>query len=134
MPNPPNIQQGDCFRFDPRLAVDNHLWFVITNPNAFPDNVVVVNLTTYRIPKSDAACILEPGDHPYIDHQSCINYGEAWDTTLKHLQLAEKEGNLHRVDSVDAAVLKRIHDGAAKSTRIKIGVENTLKSQGIIES
>jgi len=130
---PPNIQAGDCFRFSPQLRADNHLWITLTDTAAFPDNVVVMNVTTYKEPFADNACILQPSDHPHIRHMSCIKYEEAWETSLEKLEQAFQNGHIHKIGRVSETVLARIFEGANKSRRLKLGIIKTLTIQGIIQ-
>ena len=53
-----------------------HLWLVITDPHGDPAEVVVVMLTTLR-EHSDTTLILNPGDHPFVKHETSVNFSTA---------------------------------------------------------
>ena len=56
-----------------------HLWVVASLPSA-DGSVVAVNFTT-RKPGCDENCIILPGEHPFIAHETVIAYEKAlvWD-------------------------------------------------------
>ena len=112
------IEAGDCFRF--REKPERHLWIVVSDPNLDSDRVLIVNVTSYRpdVPSCDPACLLECGDHAFIEHTSYINYYDSRVYTAAHLisLLARDKIELH--DRLDASVLKRVRDGASLSRRI----------------
>ena len=55
-----------------------HLQVVISNPAADPDKVVLVGITSYDTPehkaRKDGSCVLWPGDHAWISHESSVSY------------------------------------------------------------
>ncbi len=66
------MNAGDTFLVDePATSYDSHLWMVVSAPERDRDRVVILNLTSWRADK-DQACVLEPGDHPYVRHRSCV--------------------------------------------------------------
>lgn len=68
---------GDTFRIpQPGTSLDSHLWIVISDPAVDDERILIVNFTTLR-PDSDQACILVAGEHPFVQHQTCVNYGGA---------------------------------------------------------
>lgn len=64
------MKTGDTFRF---RSGDPHLWIVISDPAKDADKVLIVNVTSWRGDK-DQTCLVGPGDHPLIEHNSCINF------------------------------------------------------------
>jgi hypothetical protein len=71
------MKAGDTFR-PAENTVDQfiHLWVIISDPEQDPDEVLIVSLTEYH-PKKDTACILGPGDHPFIHKKTCVAYNLA---------------------------------------------------------
>ena len=62
-----NFTPGDTLFFK------DHLCVVISDPAQDPNRVVVVAFTT-RESWTDEGCVLYPGDHPFIQHDTCIDY------------------------------------------------------------
>jgi hypothetical protein len=125
------MRGGDTFYVRDR-AVDTHLWVVISEPEQDPERVVMVSLTTYEDYK-EAVCLLDVGDHPRINHRTCVAYNEARMTTLKNLIALRDGGQLSIQVPVSPEVLARIRDGVSKSTRIDYKYIEILLDQGVIE-
>jgi hypothetical protein len=70
------VEIGDAFLLENR-TIDPHLWIVISDPSADSVNVVIVNLTSHDDPSKDASCFLQPGEHPWITHETCVRYKDA---------------------------------------------------------
>jgi hypothetical protein len=70
------ISCGDTLLPSPTQDADHHLWVTLTEPEGNPPQVVLVNLTSFRL-DADATVILTPGDHPFIRHKTVINYSDA---------------------------------------------------------
>jgi hypothetical protein len=76
------VNAGDAFYIRDR-SVDTHLWVVISDPLKDPNRVVLVSVTTFETYK-EGVCLVRPGDHPRITHESCVAYQEARMTTLEN--------------------------------------------------
>jgi hypothetical protein len=97
------------------LGQGPHLWFVLTDLDA-NGLVVVVMLVTAR-GHTDKTVALTVGDHPFIDHESNVNYASA---TLKpakvlNAMLAKGTGRLH--EDMSSAVLHAVSCGLLTSSR-----------------
>lgn len=57
-------------------GVHPHLWLILTDPAGSPPEVVIVMV---RTPKAftDETLLLDPGDHPFVRHRSCVQYSTA---------------------------------------------------------
>jgi hypothetical protein len=64
--------RGDTF-VGGSLVLNKHLHCVINTPGLHGGVALVVNLSTC-VRESDAACILKPGDHEWIKHDSFVDY------------------------------------------------------------
>jgi hypothetical protein len=81
------MNAGDTFRIpQPGTTLDSHLWVVISDPTADEENILIVNFTTSRA-DSDKACILKPGEHPFVAHETCVNYAGAKVVSKANLDL-----------------------------------------------
>ena len=56
-----------------------HLWIVVSSETA-TGMIAVANLTTHGLERhacDDGCVIIDPGDHPFVKHRSCIRYDRA---------------------------------------------------------
>ena len=122
------IEPGDTF-----LKLDrwNHLWFAISLSNS-EGEVAIANLTTHRpeLPGHEACQVLQPGDHPYIRHDSCIYYRGARLISAELLEDRVATGASPRHETATRELLRRIQDAAIASREtdaaVKRVVQNTL--------
>jgi hypothetical protein len=94
--------------------------------------VLIVNFTTRRN-DSDPACVLHAGEHPFVHHETCVNYAGAKVVSEAQIQTLLRKGLLNNHAALSAALLKRIRDGAAASTRMSLDHADILIEQGLIE-
>jgi hypothetical protein len=89
-----------------------HLWIVVTLPDDKSKAVVVVNVSTWHVSK-DHACVVEPGEHPWIRTKSVIMYSFA-----RALNVGEQEdftqGSIRQSDASQTLV-DRIQEQAEES-------------------
>jgi len=123
---------GDTFRIpQPGTSLDSHLWIVISDPSIDAKRILIVNFTTLRA-DSDRACVLNAGEHPFVKHETCVNYGGAKivsKATIEHLM---SKGLRLPHASLSGHLLKRIRDGAAASTRMSLDNADIMIEQGLI--
>ncbi len=75
------FEQGTVYRLG-----GGHYYFVISDPAADSEHIVVVNMTTLRgFSTEDASCVLNPGEHPVVQHASWIKYEKAEVVSLRLL-------------------------------------------------
>jgi hypothetical protein len=115
-----------------RTDSDKHLWIVLSDPQKNPDRILLVNITTLD-ERKEKVCILKPGDHPWITHESCINYGDAVLTSLPKLLDAKDGGALKLQDPLSEAVCRRILAAVPDSTRISLENAELLQDQGLVD-
>jgi len=126
------MDAGECFVFCDSIP-DDHLWVVISDPQANPtDPVVIVNLTTYRSDK-DCTCILEPGDHAFVRHRTVVHYGGAYAVPTGRLDEMRSLGELEPQPPLSPALLGRVRDGAGRSEFTPEGCRKILVEEGLIE-
>jgi hypothetical protein len=122
------MDAGDTFLFD---GHEIHLWIIISDPDIDPDNVLIVNFTSLA-PHKDQSCVLRPGDHRWITHDTCVNYQDSRITTLENLIAARDGGLLIHHDPLSPAVLKKIRDGSLNSTKMPLDHADILFNQGLV--
>ena len=118
---------------------DRHLYTIISDPTNFPDNVVYVNFTSLDTTapltdvENDRACVVTAGEHPFIEHLSCVCYGGAHECSLYHLQCRYDKGSIRlHTDPVDSPLLEKIRVGARDSIHFPFAYRQIMMDQGLI--
>ncbi len=124
------MEAGDTFI---RGDADKHLWVVLSDPKIDRERVLVVNLTTLDARK-EKACLLRRGEHSWISHDTCVNYGDAVVTTLASLNAAKDGGAIKMNTPLSPVVLKKIRDCALESERMSIENADILADQGLVDN
>ena len=97
------MDAGDAFLIPEE---DDHLWAVISDPTQDSDNVVIIMFVSWT-EKYDQACVLKVGDHPFIRHDTCVQYPAAKvvsNQILDHLFEAGKLRKKHGSATLFSAV------------------------------
>lgn len=115
---------------DPGASYDSHLWMIISDPTKYPEQVVIVNFTSWESWK-DQACLVDVSDHPYIRKKTCVNYEGAKVVTLAQLRELENSGAIKTHAHLSDELLDRIRRGVLDS-RMKMGVADLLFEQNVI--
>ena len=113
-------------------AGDIHLWIIISDPKLDPQNVLIVNLTSLT-PRKEQSCVLKVGDHPWIRHDTCVNYGDSSVTTLDKLVAARDANALVIQSPVGPDILQRVRESAMNSTKMPLDHAEILISQGLVQ-
>jgi hypothetical protein len=97
-----------------------HLFVLLTDPTEAPGfqekQVLLVNIAT--VPNDlpyDSTCILHPGEHRFIKHESYVYYAKARIEAANALLRGVKSGQLTHHEIMDQALVKRICDGLQHS-------------------
>jgi hypothetical protein len=112
---------GDTFLWDPDGGNNPHLWIVLTTPEKGTGRCVIINLTTSS--HGTHSVTLRVGDHPFIRHDSDVNFGDSMFTTEQMIQGAVASGNAVPKDPMSPNILKTIaeatktHCAAAREIR-----------------
>lgn len=86
-----------------------HLMICVT-VDTKKDTAIIVPVVT-RHEHSDAACVLDVGDHPFIGHESCAAYDFARVVTLSEASGEVDKGKIKLRDAVGDEVLRRLQVG-----------------------
>jgi hypothetical protein len=114
-------------------STDSHLWIIASDPQKDEARVLIVNLTTASN-HHDKSCICRQGDHPFITHDSCINYQRSYILSISTIKARLDKGIVEQREPVNRQILQRIWDGADKSEHIPIDHWKLLVDQGFIEN
>ncbi len=127
---------GDAFlSVDP--DIDDHLQIVISDPGRDPTSIVIVSLTSYskfehEIYK-DKSCLLNPGDHPWINHPTCVSYRDGRVVSEEILDAASNNGLVTTEPAISDEILDRILQGAEQTEELPNKCRAILARQGLIE-
>ena len=91
-----------------------HLWIAVTDPQPGGAQIVIVNLTTLRFDR-DQTVILQPGDHPFITHQTVVLYGDSRIVDGQRIDALLRDGTALAHKSCPAQTLKLIQQGVLSS-------------------
>ena len=122
------LKLGTSFQFNDRLD-DNHLYVVVSDPR-LPE-VVIVNVTTKRR-FSDVSCELCAGDHPFIQHDSCISYAHAQIIALALIENKLASGDVRLRDEFSSSLIHRIWEGAERTRHLSNRCTDMLRKQSLI--
>ncbi len=99
----------------------NHLHIICNDPVHYPihgcDSILVVNISSIYPPPAycDPACILQPGDHPFVLHNSYVYYADAVIWKVPNVISREQSGDLTPHADISEAVLQRVLNGFERS-------------------
>ena len=111
-----------------------HMFFVASHATEPPDpQIVLMNFTTVR-ERSDRSCIAEAGEHPWIVHQSCVQYSATMLASVEELQRDIAGGDVLIQADLTLALLNKAWEGASISPHLSLKCKTVLKNQGWIAS
>ena len=108
-----------------------HLWAVISDTRQSVAEIVIVNFTTWRIGHDDS-CLLNPGDHPFLQHQTSVSYRDARIVTLAQLEDLENRGLITPKENLSPDILAKIREEARISPFAKLKIREILGKQNLI--
>ena len=98
----------------------SHLFIVINNPGE-DEEAVLACLSSIHA-RADRTCIVNPGDHPFVRHESYIDYRHCRTDSIPHLTTLLERRYVTRHEDASDELVERILDGArgSKQTRRRI--------------
>lgn len=109
---------------------DKHLHIVCNDPTPYPkyanaESVLLVNITTlYPDLPFDPTCILNIGDHPFIQHQSFVFYGKADIFAATRLVAGVQSGELVVRQECPGPTFTRVLSGFELSKKVPGKIKN----------
>ena len=104
---------------------------MISLPGDDPVNVVIVSLTTLTETK-DASCKLGPGDHPWIQHATCVSFRDAKCISEAKLDELVASGQLKQMAAASDTLITKILEGAEQTDELPIKCADVLAKQNLI--
>lgn len=112
---------------------DDHLWIVCSDPNKCKEEILLLNVTSWRGKiGDDDSCLLYSGDHDYIDHESYVNYRQGEVKDIAYLKQMEDNDCTEEQEDADKTLLNKIYRGAKKTPFLSTEAQKLLERQGFI--
>ena len=108
------MRSGDTFLMRPWVGGKYHLWVVITEPDSESFECVIVSVTTLR-GNCDQTLVLQPGDHPFIQHPSVVFFADARIVDSRLLDQAIARGECLPHEPCSSELLAHIRAGVTAS-------------------
>jgi hypothetical protein len=122
------IKVETAFQFQDRPD-DDHLYVVISDPQQ--PRVVLVSLTTKRR-FTDTACELTVGDHPFVQHDSCVAYEYAEIVEVAAIEAKIATGDIRLREEFGKEMILRIWEGAERTRNLSNRCTEILRGQSLI--
>jgi hypothetical protein len=119
------MQAGDTFIWSPDAGRQRHLWIVLSDPND-AGRFVAVNLTTSR--HAPKALTLRPGQHPFIDRDSDVNFGDAEVLDLKRVEFELQYRRAIPQEPMESTLVRQIAIAAQIHPAVSGEIQKMLKA------
>jgi hypothetical protein len=100
------VKLGDTFVWSPISGRRRHLYVVVTDPDKNAGRFVVFNLTGSK--SGPEALTLKKGEHPFIDKDSDVNFGDGLIVTTEKIQRAIASGQAFPNEPMQMQLVQRI--------------------------
>lgn len=124
------LRCGDTFLMPKSGRAVEHLWVILTEIDQATRTAICVNVTTKQS-HSETTVVLKAGDHPFIKHDSVINFSDAREMPIDPVEQALSRRTVQFVcqphDPCSAALLERIRKGLIASKQTPKGIKQKCK-------
>lgn len=110
------VRAGDTFILTAATGPVPHLWVVLWGPRGSSDAYLMVHLATMK-PHLDQRVAIEPGEHPFIQRTTGVDFGDARRTTAAKLEEAFRTRQAIAKQPADQAFLDKLRAGLLQSPR-----------------
>lgn len=112
----------------------NHLFVLLTNPKqpidyACMHNLIVPIGTIYSDRPSDLTCKLYVGDHPFIRHDSYVNYRFCHIEETAKLNKGCKDGVFQQYDNISSEIFARVCKGLEESRHTPLKMQQFYQAE-----
>jgi hypothetical protein len=114
------MQIGDTFMLEDEDEAGEHLHVILTNPS-LADEIVTACICTRRR-WTESLVIVQPGDHPFIRHESAVPFRFSVITTTSAIQNAVSRGQARLKEPASPELVRRIIAGLLDSDFTPPGV------------
>jgi hypothetical protein len=131
------LSAGDAFLIPDvdKSGYSQHLWIIISDPTQNPQEVLLVNVTSWECWKEDT-CLIEPDDckdFPFIRHRSCVDYRLARIEKCGKIEKLAASGLIKKYSTISPQLLAKIRAGAQQSCFLPNKCQLFLADQGLLE-
>lgn len=119
---------GDTFILTHATGPTPHLWVILWGPEGGAQSFIMVSLSTMK-PHSDQTVLIQVGEHPFIQHDTCAVYSDVRKTTAEKLQQIEVSRQLARRDRASPQLLEKLRKGLFASVRTPNAMREIAGSQ-----
>ena len=77
---------------------------------------------------SDTCCIIQPGEHPFTEHETVVEYRRAKMVAEDLLETSRTAGFIRMQDSVNEGLLRRIQEGALASIYAAKKIQDAVRA------
>lgn len=102
-----------------------HLWFLLTDPDT-TGRVLQAMLVSSQ-PHTDKTVVIIQGDHPWVRHESNIDFGGARFFPVSKLASANAQGRLRLEADMTPELLARVQTGLLASSRTIHEIKDACK-------
>jgi len=121
------MRLGDSFLMPTPGHSFDHLWIIVSDPQAHEGCFVIVNLTTDAL-RAGKECELNPGDHRFINQKSYVNFADAMEIDPLRAAcinaLMGKKITPH--DPIDEPLIQKIVSAAKTSKALPVKLRKYL--------
>jgi len=121
------VNIGDTFIWSPEPGRRRHLYVAITDPNAHGGRFVVFNLTASK--RGPKALTLKKGQHPFIEYDSDVNFGDGYIVGIQEVRAAIASRNAFPNEPMDLNLVRRIAHFAKGHPAVSGDVEEMIIAQ-----
>ena len=118
---------GDTFVWSPKPGRTRHLYVAVTDPNAHGGRFVVFNLTGSK--HGPKALTRKKGQHPFIEHDSDVNFGDGLIVAIQKIQAAIASRDAFPNEPMDLNFVRRIAHFAKGHPAVTGDVEELIIAQ-----
>lgn len=121
---PWQCRPGACLLVPSGPGNKSHLFTIVLGPEQWVgyggnDQVVMVSITTVKPDfPHDTACVIQAGEHPFIEHESYVYYREARIDSAAHVDNMIATMGWHPKEPCSPALRNRIMQGMMISKRV----------------
>jgi hypothetical protein len=105
---------GDAFILRGGRERSPHLWVLLWGPAGAADAFIAVSFTTLE-PYKDQTCIVTVGEHPFVQHDTCVMYSDPRRITRERLAAAFAKRDALPQPRVSPELLERVRAGLLAS-------------------
>ena len=119
---------GDCFLISSGTVGKHFFVLVLEIEDAKPPQVLLIPICSLRdAARADTTCILQPGEHDFIQHESFAEYRHARVELSIHVQKCVENGVFIKHTPATIPLVEKIKEGLVKSRFVARHIKTLLR-------